>query len=75
MPYYQLKCADCDHEFEAKASMEERGSQAIRCPSCGSFRMETLFRNLNVIRTRGDKNACESGACRSGCAFGNCGLD
>jgi len=29
MPYYDLKCSDCENEFNAKASMDERSSAAI----------------------------------------------
>jgi putative FmdB family regulatory protein len=70
MPYYDLKCADCEHEFNAKASMDERSAQAIRCPACGSFRLETVFRKVNVVKSRGDlPESCpvDGGGCSGGC--------
>jgi putative FmdB family regulatory protein len=71
MPYYDLKCADCGEEFNARASMAERADGAIDCPYCGSFRLETVFRRVNILRGRGDgPDACpmrEGGGCAGGC--------
>jgi len=70
MPYYDLKCSDCENEFNAKASMDERSSAAIQCPACGSYRLETIFRKVNVVRSLGDEACCpvgETGGCGGCC--------
>ena len=77
MPYYDLKCADCEHEFNTKATLSDRTGGAIRCPACGSFRLETIFRKVNIIRSRSDMaDSCPMGGgacgCSGGCAQGGC---
>jgi putative FmdB family regulatory protein len=71
MPYYDLKCSECEHEFNARASMDERSTAAIRCPACGSVRLETIFRKVNILRSRRDvPEGCPAeagGACPGGC--------
>jgi putative FmdB family regulatory protein len=74
MPYYDLKCADCENEFNAKASMDARTTGAIQCPACGSYRLETIFRKVNLVRSRGDvPEGCPAeagGDCGGGCCSG-----
>jgi hypothetical protein len=55
--------------------MDEKSGGAIQCPACGSYRLETIFRKVNIVRSRGDVpegcpadagGGCEGGRC-SGC--------
>lgn len=63
MPYYDLRCEDCQHSFTVKASMEERGSGNLRCPDCGSGRLAAIFRKVNILRYAGkDCDVCPSGS-------------
>jgi len=43
MPYYDLFCANCNKEFEIKATMEEKTGLRIPCPECGSTDLKTVY--------------------------------
>jgi putative FmdB family regulatory protein len=63
MPYYDLRCEDCQHPFTVKASVEERGSGRLSCPACGSGHLAAVFRKVNVLRYAGkDCDACAAGS-------------
>lgn len=70
MPFYDLKCPECGNEFNIMAKMSERESNLINCPQCGNNRLETVFKNINVIRSR--KESAAECPHRHVCG-GNCG--
>lgn len=52
MPFYDLKCAKCNEEFNVKASISERENKLIECPRCGSKELDPVFKNVNIIKSR-----------------------
>ncbi|HHV97308.1 MAG TPA: zinc ribbon domain-containing protein [Clostridiaceae bacterium] len=71
MPFYDLKCDNCNEEFNVMAKMSEREQKLIKCPKCGSNELSPVFKNLNYSISR--KN--EMAACPNAGKCGNrCGL-
>ena len=71
MPFYDLRCTDCDKEFNIKASIKDKTDKNIKCPECGSYNMESVFKSANFY-VKGIKNdkmpECpHSKVCGSGC--------
>lgn len=78
MPYYDLRCEDCREEVNIKASVAERSSGSLRCPQCGSANLETVYKQVNILRYR-DKNCdvcpgSERPVAAVGCCGGSCNL-
>jgi len=46
MPFYDLACNDCDHEFEACCAFKELKSQ--KCPECGSKKHEQIISSFSI---------------------------
>ena len=68
MPFYDLKCPECEKEFNIKASMAEKTENRIHCPECGSHKLETVFKSAPAfIKSR------ESCPNNHGCGGGGCG--
>jgi putative FmdB family regulatory protein len=69
MPFYDLKCSNCGEEFNIKASMSDREHKRIHCPKCGDNRLEAVFSNVNIIRSRGESDApaCPNAHICGGC--------
>ena len=44
MPYYDLRCPECDKEYKLSATMSEKANKQIACPDCGSTELVTLFK-------------------------------
>ena len=78
MPYYEVRCTQCQTEFNVKATIQERTDNNIRCPSCDSRELETIYRKVNVLRFKDkDCDVCPSpGALPGGscCSGGQCRL-
>ena len=74
MPFYDLKCENCQHDFEIKASISERSENLIKCPQCGSTELAAVFKNVNVISSLNSCDSCEgSTVSRSAhCCSGGC---
>ena len=76
MPYYDLKCKNCQKEFNIKASMQERSDRLICCPDCASNDLETIFRKVNIVhRLNKDCDVCPGSGpaahrCGGGCCHG-----
>jgi len=58
MPYYEYECADCGNKFEAEQSFEEHDRheehgrhEPLRCPACGSQKIEQLLATSFYVRT------------------------
>lgn len=46
MPTYEFQCKACEKDFSLILSIRERSEASVRCPACGSERVEpkpTLF--------------------------------
>jgi len=73
MPFYDLRCVDCDIESNVKATMAEKTEHRIPCPECGSTNMKTVYKSAPAyIKSSGDAmQACPgSSACGNmGCRF------
>ncbi len=76
MPYYELRCSSCDKEFNIKATIRERSEKLINCPDCASAELETVYRQVNILRYRGkDCDVCPTAASLGpGCGGGRCSL-
>lgn len=59
MPYYDLRCKDCNSEFNIKASIQARSERLISCPSCSSRELESIYRKVNIVtRLNKDCDVC-----------------
>ena len=70
MPFYDLRCAKCDKEFNIMAPIADKVERRIPCPHCGSTEVETVYNAAPAyIKGGGDKfQACpNSHACGAGC--------
>ena len=73
MPFYDLKCSDCNTTSNIKATIAEKTDRSIPCPECGSKNMETVYLSAPAyIKNTGDRlPACPSNSScgNSGCRF------
>jgi len=70
MPFYDLKCSECEGEFNIIATMADKQSRSIPCPDCGSTELETLYKSAPAyIKSTGTQMpACASGGgCGASC--------
>lgn len=69
MPFYNLRCKVCGHEFEKYASISERAD--IVCPECGKKKLETVMGNTSaavIIKNEAKgANACPNAHICGGC--------
>ena len=70
MPFYDLRCAECDKEFNIAAKISEKSEKRIPCPECGSFELETVYKGAPAYIKGSKTPECpNSRACgSSGCA-------
>ena len=69
MPFYDLRCTECQTEHRISATMSEKANKHIACPDCGSHEMETVFKNAPAYVKGRKEFACpHSGACGRACA-------
>ncbi len=71
MPFYDLKCKECQEEFNIMAKMSDRDQKLVKCPSCGSTELETVFKSVNIVQSRKSTEApgCPNAhVCGSHCA-------
>ncbi len=68
MPFYDLKC-ECGEVFNVMASMSDRENKRIKCPKCGSDKLEAVFSKVNIIpsRSSGTGECPNAHHCGSGC--------
>lgn len=57
MPFYDLKCDQCNEEFNILAKMSEREHKLIQCPKCGSHELSTVYKSVNIVQSR-KNSAC-----------------
>ena len=43
MPFYDLRCKDCEKDSNVRATIADKEESRIICPECGSTNMETLY--------------------------------
>lgn len=43
MPNYEFRCAECRKRFAMTMSITQRSQGRIKCPKCGSRKVETVF--------------------------------
>lgn len=63
MPFYDLKCTSCNNEFNIMASINQKENNLVNCPKCGSNKLETVFKNINIITSRKEGHTCSGGCC------------
>ena len=71
MPFYDLKCNNCEEESNIKATIAEKTENRILCPECGSTDMATLYKSAPAyIKNNGENmQTCPS---RSSCGNTGC---
>lgn len=76
MPYYELRCTNCQTEFNVKASIQERTEKSIRCPNCASQELEAIYRKVNILRHKDSEcEACSLSDSTGSCCGGSCRFD
>jgi putative FmdB family regulatory protein len=50
MPLYEYKCLDCGKEAVLALTLKEHESGSVKCPACGSKRLEQLITSF-IART------------------------
>jgi putative FmdB family regulatory protein len=69
MPFYNLKCNSCGKEFEAYATVTERGEGQIKCPDCGGVKHGNVMKKGANIIVKKDGGGCpHAGKCGCGCS-------
>lgn len=69
MPFYDLRCTKCSNEFNIMASISQKEQKLINCPKCGSNELVSIFKNVNIIKSKGGNHSCSGGCC--GCPHNN----
>lgn len=71
MPYYDLRCAKCDKEYNISASVADKTDKRIPCPDCGSFNLETVYKGSPAyIKSKQEVECPNRHVCGSGCCHG-----
>jgi len=68
MPNYDLKCKSCNTEHKLWATIAQKSNHEIKCPSCGSYAMETLFKSAPAHVKNVAPAGCPSASRCGGCA-------
>ena len=72
MPFYDLRCPQCDKEYNISASMAEKTEKRIPCPDCGSLDLETVYNSAPGILIGSTKMPeCPKSSVCTGCPRGN----
>ena len=70
MPFYDLRCNNCEKESNIRATMAEKTEKSIPCPECGSTDMVTVYKSAPAfIKNSGDSMP----PCTSSTSCGNTG--
>jgi putative FmdB family regulatory protein len=46
MPVYEYVCRDCEKTFEMRRPMAEATAADVKCPSCGSARIDRIYSSV-----------------------------
>jgi putative FmdB family regulatory protein len=49
MPRYSFVCAECRKQFEQTLHMDEVASAKLKCPDCGSEKIEQEFSAFSAV--------------------------
>lgn len=52
MPVYDYQCRKCEKVFTTRMSFKEYETKEVKCPDCGSKRVERLVASVNVKTSR-----------------------
>ena len=52
MPTYEYKCLDCKKPFEVIMSIREYEKGKVKCPKCGSRKVEQQFSTVYAITSK-----------------------
>jgi putative FmdB family regulatory protein len=59
MPFYDLKCSECEEEFNTMARIADKEGKLLKCPKCGSNELKTVYKSVNILRSRKSSDAPE----------------
>jgi putative FmdB family regulatory protein len=48
MPAYEYECRECHKNFQIVAPISEYNPKAVKCPKCGSKKVERLWSSVFV---------------------------
>jgi putative FmdB family regulatory protein len=51
MPLYEFTCRKCSHQFEELLSLAEMKDSKVKCPACGSPRIDKGFSSFATAAT------------------------
>ena len=71
MPFYDLRCPECDKEYNISASISDKMEKLIPCPDCGSLDLETVYISAPaVLKEQAKMPDCPNiNTCGSGCRY------
>jgi len=69
MPMYEFRCRKCGATFE---ELVKRADEEVKCPKCGSARLEKLFSRLGAVG--GGSGSSELNSSCPTCSTGTCNL-
>ena len=69
MPKYDLRCEDCNAEFNIRASISEKTEKRINCPECGSKELATVFKVAPAYLKKEAKCPSSASCGSSGCRY------
>ena len=52
MPMYDYKCLDCGKESLVVLTLKEHESSKVKCPKCGSTKMQQLYSSFVAHTTK-----------------------
>jgi putative FmdB family regulatory protein len=52
MPTYDFRCSACRKKFSLAMSITDRGRKRIKCPKCGSQRVEAVLSSFFAKTSR-----------------------
>jgi len=52
MPVYDFKCEECKKRFSVTLSMADRDKDRIKCPKCGSRKVEQQYESVFAVTSK-----------------------
>ena len=52
MPFYDYRCLDCQEQFSKILTLREYNKQDVKCPKCGSSKVEQVPSHFNTVTAR-----------------------
>ncbi len=52
MPHYEYHCEKCGKDFEKFLTIHEAETEKVKCPSCGSTRIEQKFSSFFAVTAK-----------------------